>query len=162
MTSPTNGGSAAGEAQAKPNFNVITQYIKDFSFENPNAPKSLMQPQQKPQITIQVNVNQNQLSSTDFEVALKVEGKAELTGSVLFAFDLNYAGMFRLTNIPQENVGPLLMIECPRLLFPFARGLIASAISNGGFPPLMLQPIDFVALYQRRLADMQAQPSAQA
>jgi preprotein translocase subunit SecB len=161
MTSPTNGGSA-GEAQAKPNFNVITQYIKDFSFENPNAPKSLMQPQQKPQITIQVNVNQNQLSSTDFEVALKVEGKAELTGSVLFAFDLNYAGMFRLTNIPQENVGPLLMIECPRLLFPFARELIASAISNGGFPPLMLQPIDFVALYQRRLADMQAQPSAQA
>ena len=78
------------------------------------------------------------------------------------AFDLNYAGVFRLTNIPQENVGPLLMIECPRLLFPFARELIASAISNGGFPPLMLQPIDFVALYQRRLADMQAQPSAQA
>ena len=161
MTSPTNGGSAR-EAQAKPNFNVITQYIKDFSFENPNAPESLMQPQQKPQITIQVNVNQNQLSSTDFEVALKVEGKGELTGSVLFAFDLSYAGMFRLTNIPQENIGPLLMIECPRLLFPFARGLIASAISNGAFPPLMLQPIDFVALYQRRLADMQAQPSAQA
>ena len=84
-------------------------------------------------------------------------GKAELTGTVLFAFDLNYAGVFRLTNIPAESLGPLLMIECPRLLFPFARELIASAISNGGFPPLMLQPIDFVGLYQRRLADMQAQ-----
>jgi preprotein translocase subunit SecB len=65
--------------------------------------------------------------------------------------------VFRLTNIPAESLGPLLMIECPRLLFPFARELIASAISNGGFPPLMLQPIDFVGLYQRRLADMQAQ-----
>jgi preprotein translocase subunit SecB len=162
MASPTNGGGAADQAGAQPNFNVITQYLKDFSFENPNAPKSLMQPQQQPQIAIQVNVNPNQLSNTDFEVALKVEGKAELTGTVLFAFDLNYAGVFRLTNIPQENVGPLLMIECPRLLFPFARELIASAISNGGFPPLMLQPIDFVALYQRRLADMQAQPSAHA
>ena len=129
MASPTNGG-ATDQAGAQPNFNVITQYLKDFSFENPNAPKSLMQPQQQPQIAIQINVNPNQLSNTDFEVALKVEGKAELTGTVLFAFDLNYAGVFRLTNIPQENVGPLLMIECPRLLFPFARELIASAISN--------------------------------
>jgi preprotein translocase subunit SecB len=162
MASPTNGGDAADQAVAQPNFKVITQYIKDFSFENPNAPKSLMQPQQQPQITIQINVNPNRLSNTDFEVALKVEGKAELTGTVLFAFDLNYAGVFRLINIPQENVGPLLMIECPRLLFPFAREIIGSATSNGGFPPLMLQLIDFVALYQRRLADMQAQPSAQA
>ena len=162
MTSPTNGGST-GEAQDQPNFNVITQYIKDFSFENPNAPKSLMQPQQQPQITIQINVNPNRLSNTDFEVSFKVEGRAEHTGTTLFRFDLDYAGVFRLVNIPQENVGPLLMIECPRLLFPFARELIASAISNGGFPPLMLQPIDFVALYQRRLADTQAQqPAVQA
>jgi preprotein translocase subunit SecB len=162
MTSPTNGGST-GDAQAQPSFNVIMQYIKDFSFENPNAPNSLMQPQQQPQITIQVNVNTNQLSNTDFEVSLKVEGKAELTGTALFRFDLDYAGVFRLANIPQEKVGPLLMIECPRLLFPFARELIASTISNGGFSPLLLQPIDFVALYQRRLANMQAQqPTAEA
>ena len=75
-----------------------------------------------------------QLAETDYEVSLKLEGKAEASGTVLFAFDLNYGGVFRLTNIPQENIGPLLMIECPRLLFPFARELIASAISNGGFP----------------------------
>jgi preprotein translocase subunit SecB len=163
MASSTNGGSGAEEAGSQPNLGVIAQYIKDFSFENPNAPNSLMQPQQQPQISIQINVNPNQLSNTDFEVELKVEGKADLKGSVLFAFDLNYAGVFRLTNIPQENLGPLLMIECPRLLFPFARELIASAISNGGFPPLMLQPIDFVGLYQRRLADMQGeQPSTTA
>jgi preprotein translocase subunit SecB len=163
MASSTNGGSAADEAAAQPNLGVIAQYIKDFSFENPNAPNSLMQQQQQPQISIQINVNPNKLSETDFEVELKIEGKAELTGTVLFAFDLNYAGVFRLTNIPQENLGPLLMIECPRLLFPFARELIASAIANGGFPPLMLQPIDFVGLYQRRLADMQGQqPTATA
>jgi preprotein translocase subunit SecB len=103
------------------------------------------------------------MSNTDFEVELKLEGKAEHSGNVLFAFDLNYAGVFRLTNIPQENLGPLLMIECPRLLFPFAREIISSAISNGGFPPLMLNPVDFVALYQRKLAEMQAaQPATQA
>jgi preprotein translocase subunit SecB len=156
MASSTNGGSAE-EPGAEPNLGVIAQYIKDFSFENPNAPHSLMQQQQQPQISIQINVNPNQLSNTDFEVELKIEGKAELAEKVLFAFDLNYGGVFRLSNIPQENIGPLLMIECPRLLFPFARELIASAISNGGFPPLMLQPIDFVGLYQRRLADTQGQ-----
>jgi preprotein translocase subunit SecB len=158
----TNGDGAAAPAAAPegagtaPNLGVMAQYIKDFSFENPNAPQSLMQQQQQPQIGIQINVNPRQIAATDFEVELKLEGKAELTGNILFAFDLNYAGVFRLTNIPQENLGPLLMIECPRLLFPFAREIISSAISNGGFPPLLLHPIDFVALYQRRLAEMQA------
>ena len=161
MASSTNGGSAAEQAAGQPNLGVIAQYIKDFSFENPNAPNSLMQPQQQPQITIQINVNPNQLSNTDFEVALKVEGKAELTGTVLFAFDLNYAGVFRLTNIPQENVGPLLMIECPRLLFPFAREIIATAVRDGGFPPLMLDPVDFVGLYRQNMArQAAAQPAA--
>jgi len=159
MTTTTNGGGAdpAAPEPAAPNISVIAQYTKDFSFENPNAPSSLLQQQQQqPQISIQINVNPKQLSVTDFEVELKLEGKAELIGNVLFAFDLNYAGVFRMTNIPQENLGPLLMIECPRLLFPFAREIISTAIANGGFPPLMLHPVDFVGLYQRRLADMQA------
>lgn len=159
MVTTTNGSGAdpvAAEA-AVPNLAVLVQYIKDFSFENPNAPNSLMQQQQQPQIGIQINVNPKQLSATDFEVELKLEGKAELTGTILFAFDLNYSGVFRLTNIPQENLGPLLMIECPRLLFPFAREIISSSIASGGFPPLLLQPIDFVGLYQRRLAEMQGQ-----
>jgi preprotein translocase subunit SecB len=156
--STTNGGGAEPGAPegAAPNLGVIVQYTKDFSFENPNAPQSLMQQQQQPQIGIQINVNPRQIAATDFEVELKLEGKAELSGNVLFAFDLNYAGVFRMTNIPPENLGPLLMIECPRLLFPFAREIISSAISNGGYPPLLLHPIDFVALYQRRLAEMQA------
>jgi preprotein translocase subunit SecB len=159
MAITTNGGGAAPESSEPtvPNLAVIVQYIKDFSFENPNSPNSLLQQQQQPQIAIQINVNPKQLSATDFEIELKMEGKAELIGNVLFAFDLNYAGVFRLTNIPPENLGPLLMIECPRLLFPFAREIISSAIASGGFPPLLLQPIDFVGLYQRRLAEMETQ-----
>ncbi len=159
MATTTNGGGAppADAGAAIPNLAVLVQYVKDFSFENPNAPNSLLQQQQQPQIGIQINVNPKQMSSTDFEIELKIEGKAELIGNVLFAFDLNYAGVFRLTNIPQENLGPLLMIECPRLLFPFAREIISNAVASGGFPPLLLQPMDFVGLYQRRLAEMQAQ-----
>src|SRR5580704_18187653 len=113
----TNGDGAAAPAAAPegagtaPNLGVMAQYIKDFSFENPNAPQSLMQQQQQPQIGIQISVNPRQMSATDFEVELKLEGKAELSGTVLFVFDLNYAGVFRLMNIPQENVNPLLRIE---------------------------------------------------
>ncbi len=161
-----NGGNGPGPAAAEngaPSLSVLIQYSKDFSFENPNAPQSLVQQQQPPQIGIQINVNPRQMSNTDFEVELKLEGKAEHGGNVLFAFDLNYAGVFRLMNIPQENLGPLLMIECPRLLFPYAREIISNAIANGGFPPLLLNPVDFVGLYQQKMAEMQAtQPVAQA
>src|SRR5712691_10349615 len=156
MTTTNGGGDPSPATAEMPSLSILVQYSKDFSFENPKAPQSLLQQQQQPQIGIQINVNPRQIAATDFEVELKLEGKAELNGNVLFAFDLNYAGVFRLTNIPQENLGPLLMIECPRLLFPFAREIISTAISNGGFPPLLLHPIDFVGLYQRRLAEMQA------
>lgn len=162
-----NGGGMPGPNMPEgnaPMFTVMVQYTKDFSFENPNAPQSLMQPQAQPQIGIQINVNPRQLSATDYEVELKLDGKAEHDGNILFAFDLNYAGVFRLVNIPQENLGPLLMIECPRLLFPYAREIISNAIANGGFPPLLLNPVDFVGLYQQKLAEMQAvqQQPAQA
>ncbi len=96
----------------------------------------------------------------EFEVSLKLEGKAENSGTVLFAFDLTFAGMFRIQNVPQEHLQPLLMIECPRLLFPFAREIIATAVRNGGFAPLLLDPVDFVALYQQRLAQAGEQPVA--
>jgi len=152
-------------ASDTPMFSVLAQYTKDFSFENPNAPQSLMQQQpQPPQIGIQINVNPRQIAPTDYEVELKLEGKAEHGDNVMFAFDLNYAGVFRLLNIPQENLGPLLMIECPRLLFPFAREIVSNAIASGGFPPLLLNPVDFVGLYQQRMSEMQAgqQQPAQA
>jgi preprotein translocase subunit SecB len=158
--STTNGGptlDVAGTQAAE--FGVLAQYIKDFSFENPNAPRSLSPLQQQPEIGIQVNVTPKALSNTDFEVELRIDGKAEASGLLLFSFDLTFAGVFRLHNIPPENVSPLIMIEAPRLLFPFAREIISSAIIGGGFPPLLLNPVDFVALYQKKMAE---QPPAQA
>jgi preprotein translocase subunit SecB len=165
MATQTNGGqtpAAPPPPQGQAQFRVAAQYTKDFSFENPNAPQSLMQQQAQPTMNIQINVNPKQLSNTDFEVELKLDGKAEANGSVLFAFELIYAGVFHLQGIPQDSVGPLLMIECPRILFPFAREMIAAAVIGGGYPPLLLDPIDFVALYQQRLAQAQPQTPVQA
>ena len=164
-TTPTNGGQtppAAPPSQSQAQFRVLAQYTKDFSFENPNAPNSISGQPQQPSLSIQINVNPKQLSNTDFEVELKLDGKAEHSGSILFAFELNYAGLFHLQGIPQENLGPLVMIECPRILFPFAREIIAAAVVSGGFPPLLLDPVDFVGLYQQRAAQAQQQSPAQA
>jgi preprotein translocase subunit SecB len=160
MSMATNGGEQPQAQQNPPQLGVLVQYIKDFSFENPNAPRSLGQNQTQPTINIQINVGVGQLAETDYEVSLKLEGKAENSGTVMFAFDLTYAGVFRLQNVPQENVPVIVMIECPRLLFPFAREIIANSVRNGGFPPLLLDPVDFVALYQQRMAQMQQQPAA--
>ena len=159
--SMTNGGPPAeGAAQAPPQLNVLAQYVKDLSFENPNAPRSLAQQpgQQAPKINIQINVNAKPLEGNDFEVELKIEGRAELPNTFLFSFDLLYAGVFRIQNVPQDNVHAVIMIECPRLLFPFARAVIADAVRNGGFPPLMIDPVDFVALYRQRMEQQQAAP----
>jgi preprotein translocase subunit SecB len=160
MTNTGNGGPQPGPQaqQNAPQLNVLGQYIKDFSFENPNAPRSLAPSQTQPAINIQINVNANPMSETDFEVSLVLEGKAEQTGTMLFAFDLTFAGVFRIQNVPKEHVPPLVMIECPRLLFPFAREIVATVVRNGGFPPLLLDPVDFVALYQQRMAQQQPPP----
>ena len=165
MTTPGNGGPAQipPGTQAQPQLSVLGQYIKDLSFENPNAPRSLSPSQTQPAIQIQINVGVQQLAETDYEVSLKLDGKAESAGSVLFAFDLTFAGVFRVQNVPAESLQPLVMIECPRLLFPFAREIVATAVRNGGFPPLLLDPVDFVSLYQQRVAQMQAgQPAPPA
>jgi preprotein translocase subunit SecB len=145
------------QPQPAPQLSVVGQYIKDFSFENPNAPRSLAPSQTPPGINIQINVGLAQVGESDFEVQLKLEGKAESAGTVLFAFDLTFAGIFRVQNVPQNALHPVLMIECPRLLFPFAREIIASAVRSGGFPQLLLDPVDFVALYQQRVAAAQEQ-----
>jgi preprotein translocase subunit SecB len=158
-----NGNAAPPEAAAPPQLNVLAQYTKDLSFENPNAPSSLSPQTQQPAINIQINVAANNIAKTDYEVTLSVEGKAEIGGKVLFSFDLAYAGVFRILNVPKENLHPLIMIECPRLLFPFAREIVATSVRDGGFPPLMLDPVDFVSLYrqnmERQAAAAQAKPS---
>ena len=150
--STTNGG----QTNVQPQLSVLAQYVKDFSFENPNAPQSLMSGQQ-PQINIQINVGANPLSDTDIEVGLKLEGKAQNGETLLFGFELEFAGVFRVQNVPQESLNAVVLIECPRLLFPFAREIIANAVRNGGFPPLLLDPVDFVALYRQKMEQQQPQ-----
>jgi preprotein translocase subunit SecB len=121
----------------------------------------LSQQDKQPEISIQINVGATNLGGTDFEVLLAIEGKATNGDKVLFAFELAYAGVFRIENVPQDSLHPFVMIECPRLLFPFAREIIATATRNGGFPPLMLDPVDFVSLYRQNMARQaeQAKPN---
>jgi preprotein translocase subunit SecB len=148
----TNGNGAPLENAAPPQLNVLAQYIKDLSFENPNSPASLGPQDKQPQINIQINVTAKNVGEHDYEISLAIEGKGENEGTVLFAFELIYAGVFRVQNVAQENLHPLIMIECPRLLFPFAREIISTSVRNGGFPPLMLDPVDFVGLYRQNMA----------
>ena len=158
--SDAQGNGAAGGAAMQPQLNALVQYIKDFSFENPNAPRSLGPQEKGPNIAIQVNVNAKQLSETDFEVDIALEGSAGEGADTLFRFELAYAGVFRVRNLPADQVHPLVMIECPRLLFPFARQIVADAVRNGGFPPLYIDPIDFAGLYRQKMAEGSAgQPS---
>lgn len=153
-----NQGSAPATG---PSVNVLGQYLKDLSFENPRAPMSLQPREQSPPININVNVGARQLGQSEIEVTLTMEAKAGTGADVLFACEIAYAGVFRLQNVPQEHLQAFVMIECPRLLFPFARQIVADATRNGGFPPLMVDPIDFVALYQQNVARNQANPAPQ-
>ncbi len=141
---------------AKPALNVLAQYVKDLSFESPGAPGSLRGRDKAPNIAINVNVNANPISEKEFDVNLTLTAKASFEKDVLFNVELIYGGVFRIEGFPQEHMLPLLFIECPRLLFPFARQIIAEATRNGGFPPLMLDPIDFAQMFQQKMADDQA------
>jgi preprotein translocase subunit SecB len=153
-------GNAAQNAANAPKLSVLVQYMKDFSFENPNAPRSFAPQQQAPNISIQVNVNARQIGPTDYEVTLILEGGAGEGANTLFKFELNYAGVFRIENVPAEQIQPVVMIEGPRLLFPFARQIVAEAVKGGGFPPLYIDPIDFNALFVQRMAAAATAPAA--
>ena len=147
-----SGNGARPVANTAPRLTVLVQYSKDFSFENPNAPRTLGPQQQAPNISVQINVNAQQLGQTDYEVNLVLEGGAGEGENALFKFELTYAGVFRVENVPPDQVQPAVMIEGPRLLFPFARQIIAEAVRNGGYPPLYIDPIDFQALFLQRVA----------
>lgn len=160
MAKDTTGtsGAAAGEAKANgeaPTLNVLAQYVKDLSFENPGAPKSLGPREKAPTININVNVNANPLGETEFDVLLTMNAEAKSGDTVVFAVELVYGGVFRVVGFPQEHMLPLLFIECPRILFPFARQIVADATRNGGFPPLLVDPIDFAQMFQQRMAEEQ-------
>lgn len=130
---------------------VKAQYVKDLSFENPSAPAGLLNISQEPEIDVNVNVEVNKLNNDDYEVVLAIAVDAK-SNEQLFLVELSYAGVFEIgATVPEEHHPPILLIECARLLFPFARQIIANATSEGGFQPLMLQPLDFAALYQQHV-----------
>ena len=155
------GGAASNGNGAQPTLNIMAQYVKDLSFESPGAPNSLRGREKAPSININVNVNANPMSENDFDVNLTLTAKANVDKEVLFNVELVYGGVFRIAGFPKEHVLPVLFIECPRLLFPFARQIVAEATRNGGFPPLMLDPIDFAQMFQRKLAEDQAKAKVQ-
>ncbi|MCQ8782325.1 protein-export chaperone SecB [Mangrovibrevibacter kandeliae] len=151
-----------GNAQS-PTLNILAQYIKDLSFESPNAPGVLRGQTKAPGINIGVNVGANPVNGADgeYDVKLSLNAQAGEGGDMLFHVELEYGGIFRVKNFPQEHLLPVLFIECPRLLFPFARQVIADVTRNGGFPPLMIDPIDFAALFQQRMAEERARQQVQ-
>ena len=155
-------GATSNGNGASPQLSVLTQYVKDLSFESPGAPLSLRPREKSPAININVNVQANPLADTDYDVSLTLTAKAEDGDTVLFNVELVYGGVFRVANFPQEHVLPVLFVECPRLLFPFARQIIAECTRNGGFPPLMIDPVDFAQMFQRRMAEEQNKQKAQA
>ncbi|MGB3721459.1 MAG: protein-export chaperone SecB [Pacificimonas sp.] len=154
---PPLGAGTDGEPIA---INILAQYVKDLSFENPKAPASLQAQNGQPDIDIQVNVAVNKQEQKDvYEVVLTLTGKATTkgTGDVGFIVELSYGGLFALQNVPDEHLQLFLIIEAPRMIFPFARRIFADAVRDGGFPPLMLDPIDFAQLYMARQQQMQAE-----
>ena len=136
---------ANGEDTA-PAAGMISQYVKDLSFENPNAP-AIYQSPTPPEIDVQFNIGSGQVGPDVHEVTLKIDVKAEANNQTAFIVDLSFAGLFGFRNVPAEAVQPFLLGEAPRLLFPFARRVLADAVRDGGFPPLLLEPIDFGQLY---------------
>jgi preprotein translocase subunit SecB len=149
-------------AQQAPTLNVLAQYTKDLSFENPGAPQSLQARDKAPDININVNVNANPLSENDFDVVLSLTAEAKAGDKVLFHAELAFGGVFRIAGFPQEHMLPILFIECPRILFPFARQIIADVTRNGGFPPLLVDPIDFAQMFSQRMAEEQARAKVRA
>ena len=161
-----NGGFGAGLPEDNgfnndlPQVGIISQYVKDLSFENPNAP-AVYQWQGQPGIDVQFNIGASVVGEGIHEVVLQITVTATLQEQqqTAFAVDLLYAGLLALRNVPDEQLQPFLLAEAPRLLFPFARRVLADAVRDGGFPPLMLDPIDFASLYMQRAAQAQAQGS---
>jgi len=137
-------------------FIIKGQYIKDLSFENPHAPQSLLAAEERPGIDVNVDIKAQKLQDNIYEMTLHIATRAVAGSNTLFLVDLAYAGIFQISNIPPEHIEPLILIDCPFVLFPFARRVIADVTRDGGFPPLMLDPIDFHALYLQNRAKTEA------
>ncbi|MFP7569396.1 protein-export chaperone SecB [Marivita sp. S2033] len=151
---PETGANGAAEQPAPIKMNVLAQFVRDLSFENILAQKGV-QGEVQPDVQLQVNLDaKKRTPDHQFEVILKVQvtSKAKESGDTLFVLELEYAGVFHVENVPEEQLHPFLLIECPRMLFPFVRRIVSDVTRDGGFPPLNLETIDFVQLYRTELA----------
>lgn len=151
-----NAGGNGADINGQPQVSILAQYVKDLSVENPSAPQ-VYSWQVQPTLDVQFNLNVQGAGEGVHEVTLKFDISARSDNGVHFVVDLSYAGLFALRNVPDEALPPFLMIEAPRLLFPFARQVISEAVSNTGFPPLMLDPIDFASAYMAQVESAQQQ-----
>lgn len=149
-------------ADTSPSMNLIGQYIRDLSFESPGAPGSIMLGSGNPTFSPSINVGAKKEADEIYAVEITLNAKAERDSAILFNVELIYGGVFRIRNVPDERMPELLMIECPRLIFPFARQVMASVTQQGGFPPLMLEPVDFSALYVQNLQSLEAAQKAES
>ena len=149
-------GNGSDPAETGAQFSVLAQYIKDLSVENPNAPQ-VFQWEAQPNLDVQFSLNAQKVADDIHELAVKIDVTARSDNGVHFVVDLTYSGLFGARNVPEDALGPILLVEAPRLLFPFARQVVCEAVSNAGFPPLLLDPIDFAAAY---VAQVQAQQGA--
>ena len=153
-------GSGQGGGQV-PGIAINIQYVKDLSFEIPGAPDIYLQIRQPPQMQVNLDVNARRLAAENaYEVVLSIRAEAKAEEKVAFIIELDYAAVFTLTAIPQEMLEPVLLVEAPRLIFPFARSIIAGVTRESGFPAVLLQPIDFLALWQSRRGQAAAPPPA--
>jgi preprotein translocase subunit SecB len=138
-----------------PSIRILAQFTRDLSFENPNAPEALRQNAEPPQIDLNVEMNARPRSDGLYEVDLKLNARAQRQGQSVFQIELVYGGLFELNGFPQDQIELVLLIECPRFLFPFARRIISDMTAEGGYPPFLLEPIDFAAVYAAQRAQSQ-------
>ncbi len=155
------GGAVEGNQQPQLVIELQGQYIKDLSFENPGALKAISGEAQNPQLQVNVNVTGDKLGEGQYECVLSLNAEAKTGDNVQYILELAYAGVIKVHG-PEQQHAPAVLIEGPRLLFPFAREILASTTRNGGYMPLMLNPIDFVGLYRQKMAQVQAQQQAAA
>jgi len=157
-----NGGAAqTNGADTQPQVGLLAQYVKDLSFENPNAP-AVYQWTEQPRIDVQFNIGSQTVGDDVYEVALKIDVKAVVDDKTAFQVELLYAGLFGIRNVEADQIQPFLLAEAPRLMFPFARRVLSDAVRDGNFPPLMLDPIDFGALYMAQAQQLSGEPAGQA
>ncbi|MDR3513087.1 MAG: protein-export chaperone SecB [Caulobacteraceae bacterium] len=162
MTDIETAGVENGEGVAAPSIRILAQFIRDLSFENPRAPESLRPTGVQPQIDIGVELNARAREDNLYEVDLKFTAGARHEADMVFQIELLYGGLFQIQGVPEESMEPVLLIECPRFMFPFVRKVVADLTTEGGFPPFMLDPIDFGAIYAARRGQLSGEPAGQA